>query len=1126
MERALSPEEHLNIGTLRARIQQVENELKVAANTPGGSETMKVLRRKMERIEKDLIAAEESTKEHFALEHLRARMEKVERLLSEGERAAKDWEALEDLRNKIGNVDSDLRAVEEAKREFEALEALRSKMEEVESELHAAELLASDRENVEKLRTRLGQVERELGVADRTPDDPTSVERLLSRLAQAERSLEDARESTKFSERQYNAVPLSDERGTTKLERDEEVEKILERLALAEKKLKVAKDSAQQRNLVSQPVDQSRFAPRAPSTTPFDERQSKIRARLQEHLDENDRGRRDNEKEVTENEEVSPWRQRDDLPSAGNKESRGYRAKFEEPRSLGGLSRDRYFVQDVQLDRDLGPRPMRYQDDVPQTQPQPSRPTRYKDDVPHTQPQPSQPKRYEDDIAQAQTPGAIDRLEEKLGTDLLGAATRPLRRRWASRAPDQDIKPSKSMPHSVLGSDEDRYLADLEELRYQRALLSQKFPNRSFEDEEKKAEDKDASGPSYPSFREVIRNEEKQRLRQKMQPPREKSPPKQRVEEVKTGQDPPKAGGDPPEEAKAKDENSDPPSQAKYLQERLQSQSKTTRDPTSSQTKDRPSPDPPESAQPLAVAKPKAPAAEAPPRRPRPVVVVTQTRVQPAPDAGDDSTFSEEFPSTVLPEDVPSPPEVETPRAKIPSVVQPETLIPPQRQPREAPEEVDAEVPPPFMLPPPEMPEQPKVEKLPEPPQPPPPPPPPPQQPQQPIIHQTTVVGGRAAERERRERDQLLRWVVVVMLCVAVILAVVIVVVVVLLRDTSTDVAPTPSPFPPSQTFSPTEFGDRGNLTTSAPTTEGEGNEGPLDPTLDELDGVLDGMLGEGCPELDDPQPLSTNGVITDRSTEGALFDASNLSTCGSVQEIGNDGVWYAMIGLGETVTIHTCTIFFPSFDTQLLVYTPANLTMGCGEGSSELQCVTANDDFCGRQSSVTFYAMRDAAYFIYVNGKSTAGFTSSQSAGDFALTLYSSPEGSCTGALGPLEVTPDDSQLPVILVGTLMGGTYGIDPCNPSLATRTGELWYSINGTGTMVIASTCHAVSSFPARLAVYSGDCDDLLCVASDDEDCGLGSEISWFAEEDVEYNLLVYSPEFVSDATFGISVQAVS
>jgi hypothetical protein len=363
---------------------------------------------------------------------------------------------------------------------------------------------------------------------------------------------------------------------------------------------------------------------------------------------------------------------------------------------------------------------------------------------------------------------------------------------------------------------------------------------------------------------------------------------------------------------------------------------------------------------------------------------------------------------------------------------------------------------------------------------------------QQPIIHQTTVVDSKAAAWERQERDNLMQWVILVLLFLVLVLggAIVAIVLVLLLPTTTSTAVSDPTPDP---TSSPTGVpGNEKNFTI--------------------------------CPMLDSIERLTPDGMTLSLDTHGASFDPLEYDTvmgCGQIEELQSDGVWYAVIGTGKTMTISTCTQFFTFFDTQLLVYTLANQTTGCEDG---LECVAWNDNFCGLQSAVSFVSKTDQPYFVYVSGTTFARLFSTPSQGEFSLTVSTSPEGSCQGAESI--VPSKNGDLPVIHVGELLGGTFGMDPCNPEQQTHTGEQWYTVTGTGKYLVASTCHDLSNFEARLSVYTGrTCDDLTCVADDGVDCGNGREINWFAEEGTKYYLLVYTPNFALDVQFGLSVKEI-
>ena len=99
-------------------------------------------------------------------------------------------------------------------------------------------------------------------------------------------------------------------------------------------------------------------------------------------------------------------------------------------------------------------------------------------------------------------------------------------------------------------------------------------------------------------------------------------------------------------------------------------------------------------------------------------------------------------------------------------------------------------------------------------------------------------------------------------------------------------------------------------------------------------------------------------------------------------------GVWYRVQGIGTTVQASLCDgeegSMQPStltgFDTRLSVYTGACPT---GSEPSSLVCVDGNDDFCGTQSLVTWFAEAGVDYYVLVHGYQ-------DSVGEFSLRVTS----------------------------------------------------------------------------------------------------------------------------------------
>lgn len=101
-------------------------------------------------------------------------------------------------------------------------------------------------------------------------------------------------------------------------------------------------------------------------------------------------------------------------------------------------------------------------------------------------------------------------------------------------------------------------------------------------------------------------------------------------------------------------------------------------------------------------------------------------------------------------------------------------------------------------------------------------------------------------------------------------------------------------------------------------------------------------------------------------NTSSATIDA--VANCNGVALNTAPGIWYTFTGDGSNVTLSMCG---SSFDTEIGVFTGT-----CGG----LVCVTANDDFCGTSSQVTFTSVNGTTYYVLVTGWST-------NSGAFTLT-------------------------------------------------------------------------------------------------------------------------------------------
>lgn len=178
--------------------------------------------------------------------------------------------------------------------------------------------------------------------------------------------------------------------------------------------------------------------------------------------------------------------------------------------------------------------------------------------------------------------------------------------------------------------------------------------------------------------------------------------------------------------------------------------------------------------------------------------------------------------------------------------------------------------------------------------------------------------------------------------------------------------------------------------------------------------------------------PLAVPSV-TPGTTELATTDLGFPSPCGS-GSITSPGVWYTVVGTGNTMTASMCNGNTP-FDAKLNVYCDVDCTM-----PAEATCVTGIDDFCGLQPQVSWCSQAGALYHILVHGFGGA-------TGPFELVL--SDDGApCAGAIACIALgaccLPDGTCVDGVsqLACEAQGGTYQGDDS----ACGGGFLGYSIS--------------------------------------------------------------------------------
>ncbi len=232
----------------------------------------------------------------------------------------------------------------------------------------------------------------------------------------------------------------------------------------------------------------------------------------------------------------------------------------------------------------------------------------------------------------------------------------------------------------------------------------------------------------------------------------------------------------------------------------------------------------------------------------------------------------------------------------------------------------------------------------------------------------------------------------------------------------------------------------------------------------------------------------------------------------------------YATDGFTWTMDLHACPIAIPTITSGVgsftldwpvlasgapffVEYGPPGFTQGTGTTISGVQG--------NAQPPVTIDSLAgNVAFDVYINvncgGGNVAPFTGPWHA----------------NALGAAENDDCEGAQPITCGTTTFGTTVGVaEDVVPECGTSISApgVWYSFTAGPGAVILSTC-AEHGYDTKINVYTGPCDDLQCVAGNDdgpEGCGYGSEVIMQAEEGVTYLVLVQGYNGAT-GTFGLSL----
>ena len=248
------------------------------------------------------------------------------------------------------------------------------------------------------------------------------------------------------------------------------------------------------------------------------------------------------------------------------------------------------------------------------------------------------------------------------------------------------------------------------------------------------------------------------------------------------------------------------------------------------------------------------------------------------------------------------------------------------------------------------------------------------------------------------------------------------------------------------------------DLPTGACCVAGVCMDGVAEVECEAMDGLYQGDL-TGCDDVTCPVPPANDlcedaiGPLSVPSTTPGTTILANIDLCDGPDPFCTDcgaaivtspGVWYTVIGTGNTMTAGICN-GVATFDSKLSVF--------CGT-CDEPTCIDGNDDSCGLQSEVTWCSQAGAEYLILVHGFGGA-------TGDFELEI-TDDGAACGGAIGCLPegacCLADESCVVTTQIGCdALGGDYSGDDvqCAGSGYTVSdcNSDFEDISGTGTLIV-------------------------------------------------------------------------
>ena len=262
-----------------------------------------------------------------------------------------------------------------------------------------------------------------------------------------------------------------------------------------------------------------------------------------------------------------------------------------------------------------------------------------------------------------------------------------------------------------------------------------------------------------------------------------------------------------------------------------------------------------------------------------------------------------------------------------------------------------------------------------------------------------------------------------------------------------------------------------------------------------------------------------TMGVTVRASMEGST--PGDATDC-FFDDSSTPGLWYYVDGLGSPLAISTCDAAGDgAFSGSIQLFQGSNCTSGlvCTSFKYGNDCVAPFST-----ASVKFFAEEGNRYYILFLGNWEDGLDFNKNF-TVIVTDFEPPENDvCEGAFrvessGLSIIGSNEDSLPDVMQ---CNGIFLSDSTLPGV-------WYTVQGTGRPMMATTCSNELATVTSLNVYSGSCDQLSCVAFGtlelNRPCEEVSRVIFQTEADLTYYILVGAVPSQSGDDFSLTISDV-